>query len=76
MMPLFSPSHHSFNVVETFEEIDVPLFLLGDSACSLSHWLMEPYPEGRGVTAEQIKFNHRLSQARMTVEQWFSNFLH
>nr|XP_017210663.2 NACHT, LRR and PYD domains-containing protein 3-like [Danio rerio] len=56
---------------ETFEAIDVPLFLLGDSAYPLSHWLMKPYPEGRGVTPEQIKFNHRLSQARMTVERAF-----
>ncbi|XP_055021243.1 uncharacterized protein LOC129412156 [Boleophthalmus pectinirostris] len=56
---------------EMFEGIDVPLFLLGDSAYPLLNWLMKPYPEGTGVTPQQMNFNNRLSQARMTVERTF-----
>ncbi|KAM3849816.1 uncharacterized protein ACN63O_020435 [Diretmus argenteus] len=56
---------------ETFEGVDVPLVLLGDSAYPLLPWLMKPFPEGRGITPEQVQFNHRLSQTRMTVERAF-----
>ncbi|KAL1246561.1 hypothetical protein QQF64_034606 [Cirrhinus molitorella] len=42
-----------------------------DAAYPLLPWLMKPFREGRGVTAEQINFNHHLSQARMTVERAF-----
>ncbi|XP_065119815.2 uncharacterized protein [Paramisgurnus dabryanus] len=56
---------------ETFEGVDVPLFLLGDSAYPLLTWLMKAYPEGGAVTQEQLNFNYRLSQARMTVERAF-----
>lgn len=58
-------------MTETFEGVDVPLVILGDSAYPLLSWLMKPYREVRGVTQEQIGFNHRLSQARMTVERAF-----
>ncbi|KAK7925393.1 hypothetical protein WMY93_007703 [Mugilogobius chulae] len=56
---------------ETFEGVDVPLVLLGDSAYPLLPWLMKPYPEGAAVTADQINFNFKLSQARMAVERAF-----
>lgn len=56
---------------ETFEGVDVPLLILGDAAYPLLPWLMKPFPEGRGITEAQTQFNHRLSQARMTVERVF-----
>uniref|UniRef100_A0A672HMP7 Protein ANTAGONIST OF LIKE HETEROCHROMATIN PROTEIN 1-like n=2 Tax=Salarias fasciatus TaxID=181472 RepID=A0A672HMP7_SALFA len=56
---------------ETIQDVDVPLVILGDAAYPLLPWLMKPYQEGRGITAEQTAFNHRLSQARMTVERAF-----
>ncbi|XP_055041197.1 uncharacterized protein [Misgurnus anguillicaudatus] len=58
---------------ERFEGVDVPLLLLGDSAYPLLTWLMKPYPEGPGVTPQQLNFNHRLSQTRMTVERAFGH---
>ncbi|KAM3862871.1 uncharacterized protein ACN63O_012764 [Diretmus argenteus] len=59
------------NWTERFEGVDVPVFLLGDSAYPLSTWLMKPYQEGRGVTPHQLDFNHKLSSCRMAVERAF-----
>lgn len=54
---------------ETFDGVEVPLVLLGNSAYPLLPWLMKPYPEGAATTADQVNF--KLSQARMTVERAF-----
>lgn len=56
---------------ETFEGVDVPLLILGDAAYPLLPWLIKPFPEHRDTTPAQTNFNHRLSQARMTVERAF-----
>uniref|UniRef100_A0A672Z6H4 DDE Tnp4 domain-containing protein n=1 Tax=Sphaeramia orbicularis TaxID=375764 RepID=A0A672Z6H4_9TELE len=56
---------------ECFEDVNVPLVILGDAAYPLLPWLMKPFPESRGVPPDQINFNHRLSQARMVVERAF-----
>ncbi|KAF7642334.1 hypothetical protein LDENG_00259930 [Lucifuga dentata] len=58
---------------ETIQGVDVPLVILGDATYPLLPWLMKPYLEGRGITQEQTTFNHRLSQARMTVERAFGH---
>ncbi len=55
---------------EQFEGVDVPLVILCDAAYPLLPWLLKPY-SGRGVTPAEMQFNHRLSQARMTVERAF-----
>ena len=42
-------------------------YLLGDSAYTLSAWLMKPYPEGT-LDPREITFNKELSSARVKVE--------
>ena len=83
MMPVCSPLLSLYELgsagtllrhwTEIFEGVDVPLCLLDDSAYPLLAWLMKPYPEGGGITPQQLNFNHRLSQACMTVEQAFGH---
>lgn len=53
--------------IETFEGIDVLLFLIGGSAYTLLTWLMKSYAS----TPQQLNFNHRLCQACMTVKRAF-----
>lgn len=55
---------------EVFEDVNVPLFLLGDKAYPMLPWIVKPYPD-RGLNAEQVSFNYRQSQARMVVERAF-----
>lgn len=55
---------------ETLEGVNVPLVILGDAAYPLLPWLIKPFRETR-ATQEEINFNYRLSQARMTVERAF-----
>lgn len=56
---------------ETFEDVNMPLVILGDAAYPLLLWLMKPFPDNRGLTPDQVSFNHRQSQARMVVERAF-----
>ena len=48
--------------------VEVPICIIGHSACPLLGWLMKPYPENRRLKEEQNYFNFRLSSSRMVIE--------
>lgn len=52
-------------------DVDVPIFLVGDSAYPLSTWLMKPFPHNSNLTSDQKTFNYVLSGARVVVENAF-----
>ncbi|XP_061602296.1 uncharacterized protein LOC133464387 [Cololabis saira] len=56
---------------ERLGDVDVPLHIVGDAAYPLLPWLLKPFPEGGGLTEAQTHFNHRLWEARVTVERAF-----
>ena len=51
--------------------IDLPLYIIGDSAYPLLNWLMKPYPQSLATTRNQITYNYRISRARIVVENAF-----
>ena len=52
----------------TVNGIDLPLYLIGDSAYPLQTWLMKPFPHNGILTRAQKTYNYRLSRARIVVE--------
>ena len=48
--------------------VEVPICIIGHSACPLLGWLMKPYPENRRLKEEQNCFNFRLSSCRMVIK--------
>ena len=50
---------------------DVGPLLAGDSAYSLTTWLMKPFPDRGHVTPKQRKFNLKFSALRCIVERAF-----
>ena len=56
------------NKTLTMNGINVPLYLIGDSAYPLQTWLMKPFPQSGILTSEIKHYNYRMSRARIVVE--------
>ena len=52
----------------TVNGVNIPLYLIGDSAYSLQTWLMKPFTHNTALTSQQKTFNYRLCRARIVVE--------
>ena len=52
----------------TYNGVDIPLFILGDSAYPLETWLMKPFSQSIALTPQQKTYNYRISRARIVVE--------
>lgn len=50
---------------------NVKPLLVVDPAYKLTTWCMKPYPQSRGITPRQQRFNSSLSSARVVIEQAF-----
>lgn len=48
--------------------VNVPLYLIGDSAYPMHTWLMKPFPQSGVLTSEMKQYNYRISRARIVVE--------
>ena len=59
------------NKVLRVHGVDVPLFIIGDSAYPLQSWLMKPFPHNGVLSNDQKTYNYRLSRARIVVENAF-----
>lgn len=63
-----SEGHLVPHQVRRISNVDVPLFLVGDSAYPLQTWLMKPFPHGSVTTRQERTYNYRISRARIVVE--------
>ena len=62
------------NIRESIGGQVVSIVILGDPAYPLLPWLLKAYPEHVYTPQSQRVFNHRLSRARMTVENTFGRW--
>lgn len=56
---------------EIIENHRIKPLILGDGAYPLSTYLMKPYPQSVALTRDEVKFNKKLSGARVLVERAF-----
>lgn len=72
--PLFRGFQENINQVPKAEclegdTVEMPYFLIADSAFRMRTWLLKPYPINKSSTDRKKQiFSYRLSRARMTVE--------
>lgn len=52
----------------SIDGVNVPSFLIGDSAYPLQMWLMKPFSQSGVLTTEMKQYNYRLSRAHIVVE--------
>jgi len=52
----------------TVSRVQVPLYMIGDSAYPLKTWLMKPFAHNTDLTGPQRNYNYRVCRARISVE--------
>ena len=55
----------------TLNGVNIPLFIVGDSAYPLETWLMKPFSQSAAVTPQHRTYNYRISRARVVAENAF-----
>ena len=58
----------------TISGVQVPLYMIGDSAYPMQSWLMKPFAHNSDLTAHQRHYNYRTCKARIVVENAFGRF--
>ena len=59
------------NKAITLNGVNVPLYIIGDSAYPLETWLMKPFTQNTAVTPQHKTYNYRISRARVVAENAF-----
>ena len=59
------------NKTEQISSIDVPLYMIGDSAYPMQSWLMKPFSFNSDLPTQQHTYNYRISRARIVAENAF-----